>query len=75
MPGKLSNTAKRATSKGLSKKSPGFKGKISNTAKRSTSKTTGVQSNDRKFSTGTPTTMDIKGQGAAFGKGVKKSGY
>lgn len=70
----MTNTAKRATSKGLSKKSPGFSGKLSNTAKRSTSKTTGAKSNDRKFSTGTPTTQDIKGQAAQFGRGVKK-GY
>lgn len=66
MPKKLTNTAKRATSKGLGQKSPGFPGKLTNTAKRSTSKTTSPMANDRKLGS---TTMGAKGQGAKMGKG------
>jgi hypothetical protein len=65
MPQKLSNTAKRATAKGLGSKSPGFKGKLSNTSKRSTSKTTAPKANDRKIG---KTTMDTKGGSTRFGK-------
>lgn len=66
MPKKLTNTAKRATSKGLGNKSPGFEGKLTNTAKRSLSKTTPAVSDDRKLGS---TTMGAKGQGAKMGKG------
>jgi hypothetical protein len=68
MPGKLSNIAKRATSKGLNKKSSG-PDKLSNTARRATSKTTGAVSNDRKFGK-KATTKDVKTHGGGkFGKG------
>lgn len=69
MPKKLTNTAKRATAKGLGNSSPDFGGKLKNTAKRSTSKTTAPQANDRKFGKGTPTTKDTKGGSTRFGKG------
>jgi hypothetical protein len=66
MPKKLTNTAKRVTSKGLGAKSSGPDG-LSNTAKRSKSKTTGSKANDRQFG---KTTKDVKPHGGnKFGKG------
>lgn len=61
MPGKLTNTATRATAKGLGKKSPG-QAKLTNTAKRATSRTTKAVSDDRKLGS---TTMGAK---TRFGK-------
>lgn len=68
MPSRLTNTATRATSRGLGNTSQG-PDKLSNTAKRSTSKTTGAAANDRKFGK-KRTTSDLKMHGGSkFGKG------